>query len=298
MDLTNRDRITKAFEYLQSAMRPFVEGEARAIYGDEFSQKIDEILGEKQLGKSKDRLADPAALLVIMRDRRFQSKKLGKRARGLVREVLALRGRWAHFEEFSNEDTEKALDAVARLLAAIAAPQLAEIHRMKGQLRRVIFNGIARVIPNIVEDGKKVIRVDASWTYQNMWREATHKVELCFYDNERTERKVWERRSTPSPPAQNATEGSVYLTIMQTGGFVAETDLPRLPETLNYRCYVKVLVRYEDRPPKRFEELWRSDDFEFIPSNAPMPVPAFKVPPRDPRAILPGSVGAPVRPKR
>jgi predicted AAA+ superfamily ATPase len=67
-------------------------------------------------------------------------KTLGPAERGLVGEVRGYRNRWAHQEPFSGDDTDRALDSVARLLTAVSASQADEVGKMKMELRRLIFD--------------------------------------------------------------------------------------------------------------------------------------------------------------
>jgi hypothetical protein len=51
---------------------------------------------------------------------------------------------WAHQEPFTGDDTDRALDSIARLLTAVSAPQADELNKMKMELRRLIFEEQAR----------------------------------------------------------------------------------------------------------------------------------------------------------
>src|SRR5207248_8060242 len=50
------------------------------------------------------------------------------------------RNKWAHQQPFSSDDTDRALDSMARLLTAVSAPQADEIAKMKMELRRLTFD--------------------------------------------------------------------------------------------------------------------------------------------------------------
>src|SRR5687768_3220088 len=65
---------------------------------------------------------------------------LGPAERGLVGEIRGHRNKWAHQEPFSGDDTDRALDSIARLLTAVSAPQADDVGRMKMELRRLIFD--------------------------------------------------------------------------------------------------------------------------------------------------------------
>ena len=58
-----------------------------------------------------------------------------------MNELIAVRNSWAHQETFSNDDTDRALDSVTRLLRAVGAAKEAEAaDQMKHELRRATFD--------------------------------------------------------------------------------------------------------------------------------------------------------------
>ena len=62
---------------------------------------------------------------------------LGPFERSLVGEIRETRNRWAHLEPFDEDDLDRALDSVGRLLDAVsAAPEAQRVNRAKHQLRR------------------------------------------------------------------------------------------------------------------------------------------------------------------
>ncbi len=56
---------------------------------------------------------------------------LGCAERSLIQELCDWRNKWAHQEPFSSDDADRALDSMGRLLAAVSAPQVDEIGKMK-----------------------------------------------------------------------------------------------------------------------------------------------------------------------
>src|SRR5690606_13587704 len=84
---------------------------------------------------------DVAALLRVMWEawNGVFGRTLGRAERSLVQELRDWRNKWAHQEPFSSDDTDRALDSMARLLTAISAPQADEVGRMKIELRRLVF---------------------------------------------------------------------------------------------------------------------------------------------------------------
>src|ERR1039457_904307 len=143
MAITNHERIAKALDSLKAGLRPFVEREMRAVSGEKWANDAQEVLRDTRLGGGKgDALQDVAVQLVVM-DRKWGEvfrNTLGKAERSLVNELLDVRNRWAHQQPSSGDDTDRALDSMSRLLAAISAPQADEIGKMKTELRRLIFD--------------------------------------------------------------------------------------------------------------------------------------------------------------
>ena len=143
MAITNQERIAKALDLLKAGLRPFVEREMQAQFGDRWALDVQEVLRDTRLGGGKDdALQDVAVQLVIM-DRKWGEvfrNTLGKAERSLVNELLDVRNRWAHQQPFTGDDTDRALDSMARLLTAVSAPEADEIGKMKTELRRVIFD--------------------------------------------------------------------------------------------------------------------------------------------------------------
>jgi predicted AAA+ superfamily ATPase len=67
-------------------------------------------------------------------------RTLGFAERSLVSELRDVRNKWAHQSPFSSDDTDRALDSIARLLSAVSAPQADEVNKIKLELRRLTFD--------------------------------------------------------------------------------------------------------------------------------------------------------------
>lgn len=143
MALSNQERVGKGMELLRDGLKPFIERELKARLGVSWEAEIKFALSDTRLGVGKGSpLQDVNAQLVIM-DRHWGSVFrwiLGKAERSLVNELLEVRKAWAHQEPFSSDDTDRALDSMARLLTAVSASQADEIGSMKMELRRVVFD--------------------------------------------------------------------------------------------------------------------------------------------------------------
>jgi len=62
---------------------------------------------------------------------------LGPIERSLVSEIRETRNRWAHQEPFDDDDLDRALDSIGRLLKAVSAgPEAERVHEAKHRLRR------------------------------------------------------------------------------------------------------------------------------------------------------------------
>lgn len=90
--------------------------------------------------------ADPSALIRLMLDRWEDAfhAALGYRGKNLLYEIRDVRNDWAHnSRSFSDDDIDRSLDSMERLLEAIgAADQAAELKRSKERHRRARYGGL------------------------------------------------------------------------------------------------------------------------------------------------------------
>lgn len=142
MPQTNHERVGKGMELLQSGLQPFLEQELSTAYGAKWRDKAKQLLSDTRLQAGGERI-DVAALLVLL-DREWKdlfSTRLGRAHRSIVNELITVRNSWAHQETFSNDDTDRALDSVTRLLRAVGAVKEAEkADEIKHELRRATFD--------------------------------------------------------------------------------------------------------------------------------------------------------------
>ena len=127
MATTNHERVGKGMELLQAGLQPFLERELADAYGEKWRDKIRKTLSDTKLQVGTAAI-DVAAMLVLL-DREWKdlfSQRLGRAHRAIVNELIAARNSWAHQEAFSNDDTDRALDSVARLLRAVGAGKEAD----------------------------------------------------------------------------------------------------------------------------------------------------------------------------
>ena len=142
MATTNHERVGKALELLRSGIAPFVEREIRARSRQVPIERIRRYADDPRLADRPVEQWDVSGLLRLMTDvwREVFQDTLGHSGRSLVSELREWRNRWAHQERISSDDTDRALDSAERLLAAVSAPQAAEVGRMKMDLRRLVFD--------------------------------------------------------------------------------------------------------------------------------------------------------------
>jgi predicted AAA+ superfamily ATPase len=144
MAQSNHERVGKALELLNTGLRPFLEREMQAVYGEtRWQQEAARSLREQHFsGDGGDLHLDTQALLLILWDQWHQVFKnvLGHTERALVSELREVRNEWAHQKPFSSDDAYRALDSTQRLLAAVsAAGQAAEVGRQKDELMRLRY---------------------------------------------------------------------------------------------------------------------------------------------------------------
>jgi len=143
--ITNQERVGKALDLLRAGLVPFVEREMKAQHAQLWFDEVKSAVSESQARLFKneaDAQWDAAAVLAVLWNQwnLVFRKTLGQAERTLVSELRDVRNRWAHQTPFSTDDAYRALDSAARLLAAVSAPEAAEIEKMKTELLRLRFD--------------------------------------------------------------------------------------------------------------------------------------------------------------
>ncbi|MGQ9705207.1 MAG: Swt1 family HEPN domain-containing protein, partial [Actinomycetota bacterium] len=141
MAKTNRERVGEGLECLGKGLAPFIARELQRVYGEGWRERAKDILRPAP-GEREPNIEDPHAALILMWNQWHEvfSRTLGHAERSLVSELRGFRDRWAHMENFSSDDTYRALDSVSRLLSAVSAPQAEEIERRKTEVLRLRFD--------------------------------------------------------------------------------------------------------------------------------------------------------------
>ncbi len=146
MAKTNHARVGEALEILNEGLKPFVERELAATYGENWIDSVKQSLsrdpGAAKSLKSGKFHWDTQILLYILWDQWNSVFRniLGHAERSLVSELREIRNRWAHQEPFSSDDAYRALDSMNRLLSSISAPEADKIEKEKLALLRLRFD--------------------------------------------------------------------------------------------------------------------------------------------------------------
>jgi predicted AAA+ superfamily ATPase len=143
MAITNQERVGKAMELLRTGLAPFVEREFNNLHRAQAADAARRYLGDdRTVGKKPLADWDVAALLKLMWEgwNEVFGRTLGRAERSLVQELRDCRNKWAHQEPFSSDDTDRALDSMARLLTAVSATEADEVGKMKMELRRLTYD--------------------------------------------------------------------------------------------------------------------------------------------------------------
>lgn len=146
MALSNADRVGRALEQLNAGLRPFLDREMGAVYGASWESQARQSLSGPAFDTKHGINWDTAAILTVMGSEwnSVFKKSLGQAERSLVSELRETRNRWAHQATFSTDDVYRALDSMQRLLAAVSAPEAAELDRQKQEVLRVKFDEQAK----------------------------------------------------------------------------------------------------------------------------------------------------------
>jgi predicted AAA+ superfamily ATPase len=149
MAITNYERVGKALEQLKTGLGPFVGREVKAaIAANTLTlEKVRSFVEDPILANKPIEEWDTSALLKLMWDTWHEvfKKTLGFAEKNLASEIRNWRNKWAHQEQFSSDDADRALDSVERMLTAVSATEPAdEVRKMKLELRRTVADEQAR----------------------------------------------------------------------------------------------------------------------------------------------------------
>ena len=124
LETANREQVGRALDLARDGLRPFVERHLRRTRGG--LDQIPALLRDTPYAEKADPLSDIAVIVIVVRAAWEALRSEIKRSirsdfRNGIEEIKRHRDAWAHQESFSDEDTERALDTVRRLLRTIGA---------------------------------------------------------------------------------------------------------------------------------------------------------------------------------
>lgn len=165
--ISNRERIGDALELLAEGLYPLFKEQMRKTFLDQWQEEAQKTVKEYKNMKKREleeRLSqDIGALLqVISRKwgKAFEAhENLDNQHKGIVLELMQLRNNWAHGNEFSNRDTERAIDNMVLLLTAFKADQ--SIINKLSQHQDTMLNKIMEE-KNLVPDREKKLQLELS----------------------------------------------------------------------------------------------------------------------------------------
>lgn len=124
LETANREQVGRALDLARDGLRPFVERHLKRTSGG--LAQIPALLRDTPYEEKPDPLSDIAVIVIVVRAawgalRTEIKRSIRSEFRNGVEELKGVRDAWAHQESFSDENTERALDTVRRLLRTIGA---------------------------------------------------------------------------------------------------------------------------------------------------------------------------------
>lgn len=146
MAKSNLDRVGEALDVLGTALEPFVSRVLQPYLPAGVDDWTEILRAKDGLGVEKlYSRADPHVQLRAITERLGSvgfafNEVLSRAEQNLAGELRDVRGKWAHRESFSSDDTYRALDTAERLLRAIGAPRVADaVRKMKADVQRTVY---------------------------------------------------------------------------------------------------------------------------------------------------------------
>ena len=126
LETANREQVGRALDLARDGLRPFVERHLKRTRGG--LDQIPALLRDTPYEEKPDPLSDIAVIVIVVRAawdalRSEIKRSIRSEFRNGVEEIKGVRDAWAHQESFSDENTERALDTVRRLLRTIGAKE-------------------------------------------------------------------------------------------------------------------------------------------------------------------------------
>jgi len=146
MAKSTRQYVFDGMELLPDALTPFVEKRLEAALGTQWPVEVLQKVQGVQRGQGT-MTWDQQSLLKVMNILWMEvfAKTLGRQERTYVNELIEVRNRLSHSENFTYDDAERALDTLRRLLESISAgPTATEVSKMRDTILRTKFTELAR----------------------------------------------------------------------------------------------------------------------------------------------------------
>ncbi|WP_062529103.1 DUF499 domain-containing protein [Demequina rhizosphaerae] len=146
MALNNRDRISKAIEYLAAGLEPYVDTHMSAsANGKDWIQLLEARDNQRHGGNRSYSKNDLQVQLRCLTEEWRAFDGLGRAEQNFASELREVRNKWAHNDQFNGDDTVRALDTAERLLTAVGAPEPASaVNKLRVDLQRTIYDDQAR----------------------------------------------------------------------------------------------------------------------------------------------------------
>lgn len=132
MVMTNREQVGRGLEYLARGLGPFVDASmSAAAPGGRDWLEVLEARDRSRFGSGRRYSLNDARFLlrVVTEEWRIFRDHLSRVEQSFASELRDTGNKWAHGDEFSGDDTYRALDTMERLLAAVHASEQAEAVR-------------------------------------------------------------------------------------------------------------------------------------------------------------------------
>jgi predicted AAA+ superfamily ATPase len=159
MAKSTRQYVFDGMELLPDALTPFVEKRLEAAFGAQWPVEVVQRVNGAQRGQGT-MTWDQQSLLKVMNVLWMEAfaKTLGRQERTYVNELIEVRNKLSHNDNFTYDDAERALDTMRRLLESVSAGTIAaEVGRMRDTILRTKFTELARN-----EERRKNQRLDIS----------------------------------------------------------------------------------------------------------------------------------------
>lgn len=160
MAKSTRQYVYEGLELLPKALAPFVEKRLESSLSGPWQVQVLERISGLRPNSNGAVAWDQAALLKTMMAfwKEAFASVLGHSERSYVSEILDVRNKHAHNENFTYDDAERALDTMRRLMEAISASGIADqLGKMRESILRTKFSELARN-----EERRKTQRLDIS----------------------------------------------------------------------------------------------------------------------------------------